>query len=127
VSFPKDDPNHYALYRLLIIARFCAPPFPDALVETSRQRPSPAPEISGRILALCVERAGECRTALPAQYAIPAGRRLRPGDQDSTSYNVLVANLAAPAKSVSRLVALLNSQPDILIWPLKREHDGMAR
>jgi len=48
VSFPKDDPNHYALYRLFIIARFCAPPFPDALVETSRQRPSPAPEISGR-------------------------------------------------------------------------------
>jgi len=25
------------------------------------------------------------------------------------------------------LVALLNSQPDILIRPLKREHDGMAR
>ena len=24
-------------------------------------------------------------------------------------------------------VALLNSQPDILIRPLKREHDGMAR
>src|SRR6185437_13222837 len=48
VSFPKDDPNHYALYRLFIIARFCAPPFPDALVETSRQRPSPAPEIGGR-------------------------------------------------------------------------------
>src|SRR4029077_18681962 len=48
VSFPKDDPNHYALDRLFIIARFCAPPFPDALVETSRQRPSPAPEISGR-------------------------------------------------------------------------------
>ena len=42
-------------------------------------------------------------------------------------YNVLVANLAGPAKSVSQLVALLNSQPDILIRPLKREHDGMAR
>jgi hypothetical protein len=26
VSFPEDDPNHYALYRLFIIARFCAPP-----------------------------------------------------------------------------------------------------
>jgi hypothetical protein len=50
VSFPKDDPNHYAVYRMFIIARFCASPFPDALVETSRQRPSPAPEISGRIL-----------------------------------------------------------------------------
>jgi hypothetical protein len=24
VSFPEDDPNHYALYRLFIIARFCA-------------------------------------------------------------------------------------------------------
>jgi len=47
VSFPKADPNHYALYRLFIIARFCAPPFPDALVETSRQRPSPAPESAG--------------------------------------------------------------------------------
>src|SRR5207249_8571843 len=82
-ELPEDDPNHYALYRLFIIARFCAPPFPDALVETSRQRPSPAPEIGGRILALSVERAGECRTGLPAQYAIPAGRRLRPGDQDS--------------------------------------------
>src|SRR3984893_11606704 len=35
VSFPKDDPNHHVLYRLFIIARFCAPPFPDALVETS--------------------------------------------------------------------------------------------
>ena len=34
VSFPEDDPNHYVLYRLFIIARFCDPPFPDAL-ETS--------------------------------------------------------------------------------------------
>jgi hypothetical protein len=37
VSFPKDDPNHYALYRLFIIARFCTPPFP---VPSSRHRAS---------------------------------------------------------------------------------------
>jgi hypothetical protein len=42
-------------------------------------------------------------------------------------YNVLVANLVGPAKSVSRACGSLNSQPDILIRPLKREHDGMAR
>lgn len=34
----------------------------------------------------------------------------------STSYNVLVANLAVPAKSVSELVALLKSQPDKLTF-----------
>jgi tripartite-type tricarboxylate transporter receptor subunit TctC len=34
----------------------------------------------------------------------------------STSYNVLVCNLAVPAKSVSELVALLKSQPDKLTF-----------
>jgi tripartite-type tricarboxylate transporter receptor subunit TctC len=34
----------------------------------------------------------------------------------STSYNVLVTNLAVPAKSVSELVALLKSQPDKLTF-----------
>jgi hypothetical protein len=104
VSFPKDDPNHYALCRLFIIARFCAPPFPDALVETSRQRPSPA-------------RAGD-RRAEHSLYALNVPVSATPafnmsfrldadfatGDEGSTSYNVLVANLAVP-----ELVALLNS------------------
>jgi tripartite-type tricarboxylate transporter receptor subunit TctC len=34
----------------------------------------------------------------------------------STSYNVLVANIAVPAKSVSELVALLKAQPDKLTF-----------
>src|SRR2546430_15789319 len=96
VSFPKDDPNHYALYRLFIIARFCAPPFPDALVETSRQRPSPAPEIGGRGLALFFVRAGGGAPPPPPPYSLPAGRRPRPRAQRSPPHHNLVAPFSPP-------------------------------
>jgi hypothetical protein len=127
VSFPKDDPNHYALYRLFIIARFCAPPFPDALVETSRQRPSPAPEIGGRILLYAL--------SVPVSAA-PAFLPNMPFRLDADFVPVIKIrphttfwspiSPGRPSQS-PELVALLNSQPDILIRPLKREHDGMAR
>src|SRR5260370_41574512 len=93
VSFPKDDPNHYALDRLFIIARFCAPPFPDALVETSRQRPSPAPAIGGPGLAPIVGRARESRPAVPPPTSVP---RLAP--LCSTEHDARAASSPPPAQ-----------------------------
>jgi hypothetical protein len=103
VSFPKDDPNHYALYRLFIIARFCAPPFPDALVETSRQRPSPAPEIGGRILLYALSVPVSAAPAFLPNMPFRLDADFVPVIKIRPQYNVLVANLAGPAKSVSRV------------------------